>query len=166
MKYKILIPIIIIQYIFQCCNPKTNKKISIENYKTGQKIDSMWSLKGKTEIGKTKVYKYILDTNLTCRTFADTIWSIEKGYISESDAIKIRDSINSALNMNKDTPNLAKIADTWSVYEYRWEDTISGDIVYLTRPLFNGEDTKWFLELYNTKILRELESKHNQPGSP
>ncbi len=160
MKHYISIWLLI---IFFSCQNSSKQRVDYLAYKIGEKIDTLWNVLREDEESKFRYSQHQLDSNLTCRTIADTIWSISKIRIEQTEAKKLTSKFNSSLKIIADCIYVSKVAGIWDCYQYNWKDSINGDDINLWKCKVNKKTNfgLWELEIYNDRLLDILNSNHD-----
>jgi hypothetical protein len=144
------------------CQNSSEQRVDYLGYKIGNKVDTLWTVLKEDEESKFKYSKHQLDTNLTCRTIADTIWSINKTSIDHAEAKKLIHKFNSSLKIITDCTYVSKVAGIWDCYQYNWIDSINGDDINLWKcKVKENNFGLWELEIYNDSLLDLLNSNHD-----
>jgi len=154
---------IVLSLIFLSCQKPRESRIDYLGYEVGQKIDTNWTVILKDDERNFKYNQYQLDSNLTCRTVGDTIWSMMKFNIDEAEVKILINKINSSFIMTADCTYVSKVAGIWDCYQYKWRDSINGDNINLWKCKSGKQKDYglWELEIYNDSLLNHLNSNHD-----
>lgn len=154
---------IVLTIILLSCQKPNGNRIDTLGYKVGQNIDTLWSVIMSDEERNFKYNQYQFDSNFTCRTVGDTIWSIMKVNINETEVKKLINKINSSLVMTVDCTYVSNVAGICDCYQYKWRDSIYGDVINLWKCKMGKqiEFSLWELEIYNDRLLDQLNANHD-----
>ena len=155
--------IIIISLTFWGCQNKNYDRIDYKGYSIGQKIDSNWRILIDNPETNYKKMQFINDTNFTCRTLADTIFSMTKTDLSIVEMIDIKTDINNRLKVTMDSVGDKWVFGVWRCIILSWNDTLSSDYIELSKCRFDTADTynNWAIQIINEQYSEEMWIRHD-----
>ena len=160
---KHILVIYTISLILFSCNNKHQERIDYFNSKLETRPDSDWIVKKYENQREWKYLENINDSNLACRSIADTICYLIVFNINEQKKDSLKNIINSKLDMPYDSIYHPKSIKYFEHYELKWFDKRNLDIIRLTKTKMTEKAGfgNWTLEISNDSLLNRLNKNHD-----
>ena len=153
--------LLLIYLLLLSCQFSKQERVGYRSYAIGSRVDSTWIVQNHDVERSWKYHKNRIDSNLVCRSIADTITCLMKFNLDSNELDSLKRIFTTSLSCNYDSVYRKKSVGYYESHELVWLDYQNHDVVRFIKTKMNSEFGKWSLEISNDTLLEKLSSLYD-----